>query len=124
MDKDTRNTLRNVVTNCRQLLEDAVAQVLEGQYGIYPSGRVDDVAKMDHLAPDELDVRERIVTHLEHIQSGGFKPADAADQLIREIAFTHLNRFAAYKMMERRGLIREAVSRGLKSQGFMFYLAD
>src|SRR6185436_18187483 len=30
----------------------------------------------------------------------------------------------AYKMMESRGLIREAVSGGMKSQGFMFYLAD
>ena len=27
-------------------------------------------------------------------------------------------------MMEVRGLIREAVSRGVKSQGFIFYLAD
>lgn len=123
MDKDTRNTLRNVVTRCRQLLEEAVAQVLEGQYGVYASGRVEDAAKMDHLMPDELDIRGRIVAHLEHIQSGGFKPADAADQLIREIAFTHLNRLAAYKMMEPRGLIREAVSRGLDSQGFKFYLA-
>ncbi len=123
MDKDTRNILRNVVTNCRHLLEEAVAQVLEGQYGVYESGIVEDAAKMDHLTPDELDVRERIVTYLEHIQSGGFKAADAADQLIREIAFTHLNRLAAYKMMEQRDLIREAVSRGLDSQGFKFYLA-
>jgi hypothetical protein len=45
-------------------------------------------------------------------------------QLVREVAFTQLNRLAAYKLMERRGLIREAVSRGLKSQGFLFYLAD
>jgi hypothetical protein len=45
-------------------------------------------------------------------------------QLIREVAFTHLNRFCAYRMMESRGLIRESVSKGLKSQGFLFYLAD
>ncbi len=43
---------------------------------------------------------------------------------MREVAFTHLNRFCAYKMMETRALIRKAVSDGLKSQGFLFYLAD
>ena len=35
------------------------------------------------------------------------------EQLVREVAYTHLNRLAAYKIMEQRGLIREAVSRGL-----------
>ena len=45
-------------------------------------------------------------------------------QLIREAAFTHLNRLVAYKMLEQRKLIREAVSRGINSNGFKFYLAD
>ena len=48
---------------------------------------------------------------------------DAVEQLVREVAFTHLNRFCAYKMMETRALIRKAVSDGLKSQRFLFYLA-
>jgi len=48
---------------------------------------------------------------------------------VREIAFTHLNRFCAYKMMEARestsaAKFREAVSRGINSNGVKFYLAD
>ena len=43
MDQALRNKLRNVVTKCRKLLEDAVAQVLQGQFGIYPSGKKDEV---------------------------------------------------------------------------------
>ena len=75
--------------------------------------------------PTVLQYREQVITHLDHIKAAaGFKPKDAVQQLIREAAFTHLNRLCAYKMMEARGLIRAAVSKGIKSQGFIFYLAD
>jgi len=43
MDQGLRNKLRNVVTQCRKLLEDAVAQVLQGQFGIYATGKKDEV---------------------------------------------------------------------------------
>jgi SAM-dependent methyltransferase len=59
-----------------------------------------------------------------HIQASGFSQDDAVVQLIREVAFTHLNRFCAYKMMEVRKIIRESVSRGYESNNVKFYLAD
>lgn len=124
MDKALRNTLRNVVTQCRKLLEDSIADTLEGQYGVYRSGKTDPDSAMVHLTPDDHEVRGRILIHLRHIRSSGFKDTDAVEQLTREVAYTHLNRFSAYKMMEKRGLIREAVSRGTRSQGYSFYLAD
>lgn len=129
MDQAIRNKLRNVVTQCRKLLEDAVAQVLQGQFGIYSTGKkdevhVDDDAKMKHLSDEDQAYRKDILDHLEHVKALGYKPTDSLAQLVREIAFTHLNRFCAYKMMEARSLIRESVSKGLKSQGFLFYLAD
>ena len=129
MDQAVRNRLRNVVTQCRRLLEDATAQALQGRFGIYAVGRKDDVhveddARMGHLTNEDRALRRDLLDHLEHIKAVGLKPREALEQLVREIAFTHLNRLCAYKMMEARGLIREAVSRGLKSQGFFFYLAD
>jgi len=129
MDQAVRNRLRNVVTQCRRLLEDATAQALQGRFGIYAAGRKDDVhveddARMGHLTDEDRALRHDLLDHLEHIKAVGLKPREALEQLVREIAFTHLNRLCAYKMMEARGLIREAVSRGLKSQGFFFYLAD
>jgi len=123
MDKGTRNTLRNVVTKCRKLLEDAIAEVLEGQFGIHKSGSLESSSSMVHLSEEEQAFREQLRVHLDHIKAGGFEIRDAIDQLIREVAFTQLNRLCAYKMMEKRGLIREAVSRGLNSNGFKFYLA-
>ena len=124
MDRPLRNTLRNVVTQCRRLLEEAVAEVLQGQFGIHTDGKVEDAARMGHLSDEDLQYREQILVHLEHLRASGFKPEGTVAQLTREAAFTHLNRLCAYKMMETRGLIRETVSRGLKSQGFLFYLAD
>ncbi len=135
MDQAIRNKLRNVVTQCRKLLEEAVAQVLQGQFGIYASGKKDEVhveeeARMKNLSEEDKGYRRDIQAHLGHIQALGYKPKDALAQLLREIAFTHMNRLCAYKMMEAREVwvggqrFREAVSRGLKSQGFQFYLAD
>src|SRR6266702_6899005 len=124
MDKSLRNTLRIVVTQSRKILEEATGELLQGQFGIHADGMIEDTASMTHLSGEEQHHRKQLLIHLEHIQATGFKPKDAVAQLVREIAFTHLNRLCAYKMMETRHLIREAVSRGLKSNGFIFYLAD
>src|SRR5438067_1495862 len=106
MDQATRNKLRNVVTQCRKLLEDSVSQELQGRFGIYAAKKdavqVDDEARMTHLSREERAARKDILDHFEHIKARGFKPKEAFEQLVREIAYTHLNRFCAYKMMEAR----------------------
>lgn len=124
MDKALRNSLRLAVTGCRRLLETEIGELLEGQFGIHRDGRVEDVAALGVLSPDDLAHRDRLLSHLRHIEVGDFSTTAAVAQLVREAAFTHLNRLCAYKMLEVRKLIREAVSRGPNSNGFKFYLAD
>ena len=124
MDKETRNKLRYIVTQCRTILERAIGEILQGQFGIHHTGLVEEAETMTHLSVDDREYREQTIVHLKHIEAAGFKPGDAVQQLIRETSFTHLNRLCAYKMMEVRDLIRTAVSKGIKSQGFMFYMAD
>ena len=135
MDQSIRNKLRSVVTQCRRLLEESIAQQLQGKYDIYATGKKDEVkaekdVPLGHLTDEERQARQDILAHFEHIEALGYKPKESLEQLIREIAFTHLNRLCAYKMMEVRDVyvggqrFREAVSKGLKSQGFLFYLAD
>lgn len=133
MNQEIRNKLRNVVTQCRKLLEDDVCELLEGKYAIFAKKdhvTADPNAPMTHLTDEERSARTDILDHFAHIQARSFKPKDALDQLVREIAFTHLNRFCAYKMMEAREVyvggqkFREAVSRGINSNGVKFYLAD
>src|SRR3954453_12289868 len=134
MDQAIRNKLRSVVTQCRRLLEDSVSQELQGKFGIYAVRKddvqVDDEARMSHLGGEERAARKDILDHLDHIKARGFKAKEALDQLVREVAFTHLNRLCAYKMMEARQVyvgdqrFREAVSRGIDSNGVKFSLAD
>jgi hypothetical protein len=133
MDQELRNRLRNVVTQCRKLLEESISQELEGKYAMFAKKdqvTADPNAPMTHLSDEEQSARKDILDHFNHIKARGFKPKEALDQLIREIAFTHLNRFCAYKMMEAREVyigehkFRDAVGKGVNSKGVMFYLAD
>jgi hypothetical protein len=135
MDQAIRNKLRSVVTQCRRLLEESIAQQLQGRFDIYATGKKDEVRaekglSLGHLSEEDGQAREDILAHFEHIKALGYKAKEALEQLIREIAFTHLNRLCAYQMMEVRDVyvggqrFREAVSKGLKSQGFLFYLAE
>jgi len=135
MEQAVRNKLRNVVTQCRKLLEEAVSQELQGRFGIHVSLKKDEViieyeVRMTNLSDEERVYRKDLLEHYEHIQASGSKPKDALVQLIREIAFTHLNRLCAYKMMEAREVyvggqrFREAISRGVNSNGVKFFLAD
>jgi hypothetical protein len=133
MNQEIRNKLRNVVTQCRRLLEESISQDLEGKFGIFAKREqvtADPNAKMTHLSEEEQAARRDILDHFGHIKARGFRPREALDQLVREIAFTHLNRLCAYKMMESREVyvggqrFREAVSRGVNSNGVKFYLAE
>jgi hypothetical protein len=47
-----------------------------------------------------------------------------AAKVIKETAFTHLNRLVAFKMLEARDLIRGTLDKGADSNAFKFYLAE
>ena len=135
MEQETRNRLRNVVTRSRRLLEEAISHELQGRFGIFVPAKkdevvVEDVARMTNLGDEDRAYRKDLIDHFEHIKAFGARPRDALAQMVREVAFTHLNRLCAYKMMEAREVhvggqkFREAVSRGVNSNGVKFYLVD
>ncbi|MCS7166356.1 MAG: hypothetical protein RMI91_00255 [Gemmatales bacterium] len=134
MDQATRNQLRLAVSQCRRILEPALREELEGRFGIRLERarrlHIEPEARLKHLTPQELQARRDLLDYLAHAQARGFAPADALEQLVREVAFTHLNRLCAYKMMEVHQVyvggqrFREAVSRGVYSEGFQLYLAE
>jgi hypothetical protein len=117
LEKEQRNALRKAVETARRLLEQEVSDQLEGLFNILPSGEV------LTGGPGDPIVRAKLIEVIEHHRTGGAKPAEAAERLKREAAFTILNRFAALKMAEKRGLARECISRGLESAG-IHELAD
>lgn len=111
MNREERVTLRRAVARARRLLEDEVADQLEGTFGILPSGKVLDDA------PGDPTIRQRLLELVTHHQAGGETAKQAVERATRELAFTTLNRFVALKMAERRGLVRECISKGPLSDG-------
>jgi hypothetical protein len=133
MNQTLRNTLRETVLAARSLLENAIREELQGRFGIYtantkgrgtPDLEVEDEARMDHLEAEERETRRLLLDHLDVLQTGGLAATAALDAFVREAAFTWLNRFVAFKMLEARGLVRETVSRLENSNGFKMWLTE
>jgi hypothetical protein len=110
----------------RAILTDEVRSLLEGVYGLDRTGRLvsPDRLPIVQQDPEVKETYERVAGQLADERAAGLAAVDAAEKLVREVAFTHLNRFVAFKMLEVRGLIRETMRRGPDSNGFKFYLAD
>ncbi|HPZ76332.1 MAG TPA: BREX-1 system adenine-specific DNA-methyltransferase PglX [Thermosynergistes sp.] len=129
MDQNLRSKLRAVVLECRSLLEQSIKEELQGRFGIYASGKnghliIEDETRMGHLDREEQELRKALLDHLKLFGAEGQTAADSLDQFIRETAFTWLNRFVAFKMLEARSLIRETISRLENSNGFKMWLAE
>ncbi len=124
-DSSTRNKLQKMVATCRRILTDEFTAQLQSLYGIQPTGEMADVASMTHLDDEQLTsaslLRERI-DHLADGRSADKKAAaEAIDRVIREQAFTVLNRLAALRMCEERGIVQECIGNGFQSRGFQVY---
>jgi hypothetical protein len=80
MEPAIRNKLRNTVTQCRKLLEESIAQTLQGHFGIYHGNKsevhVDDGSRMTHLSAEDQAYRGDILDSLEHIKALGRTPKD------------------------------------------------
>ena len=111
MEDKQRSALRATVVKVRRLVEKDFEEQLEGTFNLLPDGRVLE------SAPGDPVVRARLLGLVQHHCAGGATPREAVDRVVREAAFTVLNRFAALKMAERRHLVRECVSQGMHSAG-------
>jgi hypothetical protein len=117
MEKETRNAIERATQRVRRLLEEDFAAQLASTFDVLLSGAVAP-ASGAHLSAREVKQRERIVAAIAHKRAAGMKAAEAVADYVRDAAFTTLNRFAALKMLEARGLVRECVSKGEQSSGY------
>ena len=121
-----RKQLHDFTLAARRLLTQEARDVLEGSFGLAADRPPTPLDRLPHLAGDG-DARRLhadLLVWLADEGRAGLSPAAALDKLAREIAFTHLNRLAAFKMMAARDLIPPAVDRGPDSRGFKFWLVD
>lgn len=124
---ELRAALRSVVQKAREVLTDDLREVLEGRFGIHADGRFEAVAQLPALLGDP-GLRETRELLEKVLPTPPKKPAEkeafgaAFDAVIRSLAFTHLNRLVAFKMMEHpsRKLIRETVGPNWATKGLAY----
>ena len=125
-DKPTRNALSRMVAECRRLLTNDVREQLQATYGIQPEGTALAVDKLAHLDDRGREIATGLREWLEHLFASEAGTAEqrrknAFFRMTQETAFTYLNRLAALRMCEERGLVIECVRRGMESDGFALY---
>lgn len=126
MTEELIEQIQTFTLGARAALEAEAAEQLEGVYGWHPDGSFGASAEYPALAQiDEAkETRRRLQEFSADEQVVGLAPKDARRKLIRETAFTWLNRLAAFRLMEERRLLKPTVVKLDKSNGFIFWLTD
>jgi hypothetical protein len=126
-DDATRGRLQRFVGAARALLAEEFARQLQQDYGLDPS--TGDVTTLDSLADHDdrrLETARVLREIMEHYLAADFATGREGrravlDRIVHEQAFTILNRLAALRMMEARGILIESVGKGYQSRGFQLY---
>ena len=126
MTPELKSRIRTTVQQARALLMQETQEQLISLYGLPPNGNFEPLENLPGLAedPQRFDTRHQLELWVDEEEKGGMKRADAVEKLIKETAFTWLNRLVAFKMMEALKIIRPPLQKGMDSSGFKFYLAD
>jgi hypothetical protein len=116
MNESLRLALSRATQAARNLLETEFEEQLEGTYDIRTDGTISARGPAS-LTPAQRQTRREVLNALESEHEGADRGAQVR-AFIREAAFTTLNRFVGLKLLERRDLVQECVSRGPESKGF------
>ena len=124
-DQITRNRLQRFVSEARALLTQEFTRQLQNDYGIDPnSGEVALLETLSHLDNVRRETGRILRATLEHYRanSPGSNTTDLLERIVREQAFTVLNRLAALRMAEAREFLTESIANGYDSRGFQLYV--
>jgi N-6 DNA Methylase len=121
-----RGGIHDFTLKARYLLTEEIWTILEGVYGLRRSGGFEagDRLRAFPGLPEVEETRDRLQRYLEDEVRAGLRIQEAVEKLVKEVAFTHLNRLVAFKMLEARKLIRGTVDKYHDSNAFKFYLVD
>lgn len=126
VDDQIRNQIDSFVKDVRNLLEKDISEQLEGVYGLHKDGTLEDLRSLPQIKdnPKAQLAREGFVYFINNEVSQKQDKQEAIRHLVLSLSFTHLNRLIALKLMERRKVIPETISRGTNSNGFKLFLGD
>ena len=127
-DQSTRNRLQKFVAESRAILTEEFTRQLQSTYGMDPkTGTIADPETLTFLdnqgQQTALILRETLTHYLATIpgKSQKTRTCQALDRIIREQAFTVLNRLSALRMAGARGFLIESIANGYSSKGFQLY---
>jgi len=123
-DDKTRNRLQNFVSEARTLLTEEFTRQLQNDYGLDPeTGEVSDIESLSSLDDTRRQTARLLRDILDHYQAINPSPEirDSLKRIVREQAFTVLNRLCALKMAEARDILIQSTSKGYNSKGFQLY---
>ena len=130
-DQPTRNRLARFVSDARALLTAEFTRQLQNDFGLDPAtGIVADLGKLPFLNDGQRETARLLRATLDHYVAGSSDSAganstkarrEALERIVREQAFTVLNRLCALRMAEARGLLLESIGQGTRSKGFQLY---
>jgi hypothetical protein len=131
-DQSTRNRLNRFVADSRGLLATEFTRQLQATYGMNPvTGEVANINSLAGLTPHQQETAQLLRDTFEHYlaandhSKGKSKEKEnrlaALDRIVREQAFTVLNRLAALRMSEARGFLTESLANGYDSKGFQLF---
>mgnify|MGYP005858604565 FL=1 len=122
-DQSTRNRLQRFVTDARRTLAEEFTRQLQNDYGLDPvSGTASPLESLRHINDQQRETARILRDTLAHYCASADTDTKAGlDRIVREQAFTVLNRLAALRMAEARGLLMESVGNGYQAKGFQLY---
>jgi len=125
LDTATRNELRRVVHRAREVLTRDLVGVLEATFGIHEDGTIEEIDRLPALRDDarNRETRDLLEDGLRGT-AGNVGRAIYRERyrtLVRSLAFTHLNRLVAFRIMEHPdiGLIEPSIARWERARGFL-----
>ncbi|WP_298286821.1 BREX-1 system adenine-specific DNA-methyltransferase PglX [uncultured Lutibacter sp.] len=124
LTQSARNKIKSFVQSAKKLLMNEFESQLQQYYGIKPNGDcvlVEELTSRDAAVIETARLLRQRLHYLEEGIAGKNKAEQAVRQLVREQAFTILNRFAAIRMAEERNIIRESIRKAYNSEGFLVF---
>ncbi|MBT3804233.1 MAG: hypothetical protein HOG03_06490 [Desulfobacula sp.] len=123
-DQTTRNRLQHFVTDARTLLSNEFTRQLQNEYGLNSeTGEVSELSKLTFLDDARRETARVLRETMAHYLAAtpGADKIEILSRIVREQAFTILNRMAALRMAEARGILMESIGNGYQSKGFQLY---
>jgi len=125
LTKAARSKILSLVQQAKNLLIKEVEEQLQQYYGIRPDGTVLMTEQLTTVEPEIVYTARLLRQRLNYVKANladkNNQEVEAIRQLVREQAFTILNRFASLRMAEERGIIKETIRKEYNSEGFQVF---